>query len=322
LANPAYSWETNNKAEIALELTMFDRRLAFLSSYFLNRSGGQLVGLPLPIMTGQSSVQFNLPAKVHNSGLELTFTSTHIRKTRFQWTTSFNVTIPRNRLLEFPNLQEFPAYISRYDVGKSIYTYKGFQYDGVNAESGLYKIADRNNDGQLAGPADYIGLKQNTQSFYGGLSNSVRYGSLELELFFQFVKQNGFSYRLSFANPGVLSNQPDVVMNRWQQPGDVTDIQRFSATDPTGQVGLAYYYQVASDQNIGDASFIRLKNASLSWQLPRTALEKTAITDARIFLRGQNLFTFTRYIGLDPETQTSFTLPPLRIVSFGLNLTL
>ena len=322
LANPDYSWETNNKAEIGLELAMFDNRLTFSSSYYLNRSSGQLVGLPLPIMTGQSSVQFNLPAKVQNSGLELLLTSTIIRKTKFEWATTFNVTIPRNKLLEFPNLQEFPAYIARYDVGKSVYTYKAYQFDGVNPENGLYQIADRNNDGQYSGPADYIGLKQNTQSFFGGFSNSVRYGGFKFELFFQFVKQNGFSYRQSFAYPGSLSNQPDVVMNRWQQAGDVAGIQRFSGTDPTGEVGLAYYYQLASDHNIVDASFIRLKNASLSWQLPSALLAKTAIRDARIFVQGQNLFTITNYIGLDPETQTSLALPPLRIVSVGFHLTL
>ena len=322
LANPAYSWETNNKAEIGLELAMFDNRVTFSSSYYLNRSSGQLVGLPLPIMTGQSSVQFNLPATVQNSGLELLFSSTNIKKTKFEWTTTFNITIPRNKLLEFPDLQKFPAYISRYDVGKSVYTYKAYQYNGVNPETGLYQIADRNNDGQYSGPADYIGLKQNTQSLFGGISNSIRYRGFQLELFFQFVKQNGFSYRQSFAYPGSLSNQPDVVMNRWQQAGDASGIQRFSATDPAGEVGLAYYYQLASDHNILDATFIRLKNASLSWRLPSSLLSKATVKDVRIFLQGQNLFTITDYVGLDPETQTSLALPPLRIVSVGFHLTL
>lgn len=322
LANPAYSWETNNKAEIGLELALFDNRLSFSSSYYLNRSSGQLVGLPLPIMTGQSSVQFNLPAKVQNSGIELLLSSTNIRKSKFEWTTSFNITIPQNKLLEFPNLDEFPAYVSRYDVGNSIYTYKAYQFGGVNPATGLYEIIDRNGDQQYSEPADYIGLKQNTQSLFGGISNSFTYGPIQFDFFFQFVQQNGFSYQQSFAYPGGFTNQPDVVMNRWQESGDATNIQRFSAIDPIGEVGLAYYYQRASDHIIQNASFIRLKNASLSWRFPTASLSKTAIRNARIFVQAQNLFTITNYVGLDPETQTSLALPPLRVVSIGFHLTL
>lgn len=322
LANPAYSWETNRKAEIGLDLKFWNNRISLSTSYYQNRSNGQLVGLPLPIMTGQSSVQFNLPAKVQNSGVEFLVFSTNVKKDKFEWSTTLNLTIPSNKLLEFPNLEEFPAYVSRYDVGKSIFTYKAYQYNGVDPQTGLYKIMDRNDDGQLSGPSDYIGLKRNTQLFFGGLGNNIRYGNFQLDFFFQLVKQNGFSYRPYFTYPGGLSNQPEEVMNRWQVEGNSSSTQRFSAVDPVGEVGLAYYYMSASDRNIQDASFVRLKNASLSWQLPSKWLGKTGIKNGRLFVQGQNLLTFTKYVGLDPETQSPLSLPPLRTMAVGFNLSL
>lgn len=322
LANPNYSWETNRKMEVGLDVKFLEDRLSASVSYYRNRSSGQLVGLPLPVMTGQSSVQFNLPAIVQNSGLELLISSINVKKDKFEWTTNLNITIPNNKLLEFPNLEQFPAYASRYDVGKSVYTYKGYQFNGVNPQTGFYEVADRNNDGQLSSAFDYVALRRNTQTFFGGLGNNLKFGNFEVDLFFQFVKQTGLSYRQSFQYPGALTNQPVEVMSRWKEEADAATIQRFSAVDPTSEALLGYYYATASDHNIVDASFIRLKNASLSWKFPASWTTKTLIKDGRLFVQGQNLITITNYIGLDPETQTSFTLPPLRTVSIGMSLSL
>jgi hypothetical protein len=111
-------------------------------------------------------------------------------------------------------------------------------------------------------------------------------------------------------------------MQRWQQAGDVTGIQRFAATDPTSAAIIAYYRQVSSDNIIQDASFIRLKNASVSWTFPKPWLTKAKLQQARIFIQGQNLLTFTDYIGLDPETQNSVVVPPLRMITAGVHVSL
>jgi len=321
LANPEYSWETNKKSEAGLELGFWKGRLNLSASYYLNRSGNQLVGLPLPLMTGQSSVQFNLPAVVENKGLELMINTRNIDKARFGWTTSVNFTLPKNKLLEFPSIEKFPAYQAKYDVGNSIFTYKGYEFGGVNPETGYYQVINQNEDNQF-NALDYVGLKLKAQQYYGGISNTLRLGSVEVDFLFQFVKQKGFAYQQSFGYPGTISNQPDIVMQRWQQAGDVTGIQRFAATDPTSAAIIAYYRQVSSDNIIQDASFIRLKNASVSWTFPKPWLTKTKLQQARIFIQGQNLLTFTDYIGLDPETQNSVVVPPLRMITAGVHVSL
>jgi TonB-linked SusC/RagA family outer membrane protein len=322
LANALYSWESNTKWEAAIDLGFFQDRVNLQASYYSNSSKNQLVGLPLPVMTGQSSVQYNLPAIVENTGWEFQLTTINCKKSAFEWTTSINLTLPQNRLVEFPALDKFPAYSSRYDVGNSVYTYKAFQYVGVNPKTGTYQVEDFNGDGIYSSTFDYIGIKKNTQLAYGGISNMIRYHNWQLDFLVQAVKQNGFSQHQVFQYPGTFSNQPVEVMERWQKEGDITDIQRFSATDPTGQINLAYYYKTASDNTIQDASFLRLKNLSLSYELPDSWKRKAHLTKTRLYVQGQNLFTLTRYKGLDPETQNIFTLPPLRTFSAGIHITL
>ncbi len=322
LANPDYSWETNKKFETAMELGFLKDRITLAASFYWNRSTGQLVGLPLPAITGQSSVQFNLPATVQNQGWEFQISTTNFINANFQWSSKVNMTLPSNKLTEFPDLQNFPAYIARFDVGKSINTYKVYQFNQVDPQTGLYTMIDLNNDGIITSPSDYIGLKKVTQAYYGGIGNTVKYKDIQLDFFVQFVKQTGYNYQQSFTIPGRLSNQPAVVMERWQQPGDMADIQRFTAVDPTAAVSTAYYQNIASNNFITDASFVRLKNISLSWQLPSTWMQKVKMNGSRIYIQGQNVLTFTKYKGLDPETQFSQSLPPLRMLTAGIHITL
>jgi len=270
-------------------------------------------------MTGQSSVQFNLPAEVENSGWEFQVSSKNITTKKFEWTTSINLTVPKNRLVSFPDIEKFPAYGSTYEVGKSVYIFKALEYSGVDPQTGIYMFEDRDNDGTISSVTDIVAIKESTQKFYGGFNNTFTYGGLRLEVFFQFVKQTGRDYRSSFNWPGNASNQPTEVMNRWRNPGDATDIQKFSAFN--GEAINAYFQNAYSDNLISDASFIRLKNVSLSWQLPSKWTGKIASESARIFLQGQNLLTFTKYRGLDPETMNSVSLPPLRVITAGFQIT-
>jgi hypothetical protein len=110
-------------------------------------------------------------------------------------------------------------------------------------------------------------------------------------------------------------NQPVDVLSRWRKPGDNTAYQKFSQN-----FNLSNSSTDATNSNIGygDASYIRLRNASASWKFPKKWLDKIGFQSGRVFINGQNLLTFTNYKGLDPETQSSTTLPSLRVVSIGL----
>src|SRR5690606_6157630 len=306
LANPYYSWQTNLKYEAALELGLFKDRLSLSSSWFRNRSSDQLVGYSLPSMTGFSSAQYNLPATVENTGWEWDASGLIVDKEAFQWTMELNVTRPRNKLVSYPNL-EGSSYANIYEAGKSLYTVKMYHFTGVDPQTGIFTYKDTNENGSgLDYPGDLQALKEIRQDFFGGFHNSIKYKGFELSFLLQFVKQTGSAYFVSSnfaAEPGRQNNQLVDVMNRWQQPGDMTGFQKFT-TDYVSDASWMYSISTyASDQAIVDASFVRIQNVYLGWTLPQHWMRKVKIRSGRLYSQGQNIFTATNYKGLSPETQ-------------------
>ena len=323
IANPNYSWEVNKKFEAGLELGLFKDRISMGASYYQNRSSNQLVGLSLPAITGFTSVQANLPATVQNMGWELELATRNIQSKVFNWTTSANLTIPRNKLVDYPNLEGSP-FSNRYVIGRALSIRKTYELLGVDPSTGEYQFNDVNGDGIISSSSDKQTIIVPRQQYYGGINNTLAYKGLQLDFFFQFVKQVGRSYRNSaFTAPGFnakVGNQPIEVLRRWEHPGDVTDIPKFSATD------FAYFNTYLSiwresDHSYEDTSFIRLKNVSLSWQLPGELIQKLKISQALLTFQGQNLWTISNYRGLDPESASSERLPPLRMITTGLQIT-
>ena len=320
LLNPDYGWEVNKKFEAALEFGILKDRILFSGSYYRNRSSNQLVGYPLAPNTGFTSIQYNLPATVENTGFEFELITENVKTNNIKWITNFNISIPRNKLISYPNL-EGSSYANTYLVGQSLYLIKAFHFINVDPQNGIYQFEDINKDGNPTPkyPGDLAAYKKIAQSFYGGLQNSLNYKNFQFDLFFQFVKQTGRNYIYWFLPPGVYVNQPTDVLTRWQKPGDVTNVQKFTQ-DWGSDAANAFFNSQLADNSISDASFIRLKNLSLSYQLPNNWKQKMKLANCRIYLQGQNLFTITNYLGMDPETQ-SFVLPPLRVLTVGIQLT-
>lgn len=319
LPNNDFSWETNRKFEAGIELGFWKNRISLSSSYYQNRSSNQLVGIPLAATTAFSSVIANWPATVENTGWEFEVSSSNIKSSDFNWNTAFNLTIPRNELIEFPDL-EGSSFANELTIGESLETDRALRSLGVNPETGVYVFEDQNGDGAI-NLEDRLPIREIRQDFFGGITNSISYKGIQLDFTFQFVKQSAPSYQVSFGRPGTASNQPIQVLERWQEPGDITNIQRYSlGVDPLANSGYANY-SFNSDGSIVDASFIRLQNASLSYSVSKEVIDKIKVFDnLRIYIQGQNLLTITNYLGLDPETPTSQVLPPLRTITAGIDI--
>jgi TonB-linked SusC/RagA family outer membrane protein len=320
LVNPDFAWEANKKFDLAIELGFLQDRVSITSNYYHNRTSNQLVGYSLPAITGFTSVQYNLPATVQNTGWEFELNTVNVKSKNIKWTTSVNLAIPRNKLVSYPNLAG-SSYATVYAIGKPLYIQARYHYTGVNPQTGIYTFQDVNGNGSLSTPADLQFLKEAAIDFHGGLQNSFTYKNIQLDFLFQFVKQTGQSYLVSaFSAPGTSNNQPIVVLNRWQKPGQNSEIQRFTQT---GVAATAYSNaRIWGDNSIIDASFIRLKNISLSWEMPTVWKQRVHLQNAKIYFQAQNIFTFTNYLGSDPEAQTYRSLAPLRMLTFGIQLTL
>ncbi|MHA7831835.1 MAG: SusC/RagA family TonB-linked outer membrane protein [Flagellimonas sp.] len=314
LFNPDYSWEKNKKLEFAIDLGFFGDRVFINASHYRNRSTSQLVGVPLPATTGFSSVNGNLPAIVENTGWELGLNTVNIRSDRFRWDMSLNLTLPKNRLVSFPDLER-STYANQLVIGESLDITKRYQFDGVDSQTGLYVFKDLNGDGEVAAADDRKVLDYNPK-YYGGWTNQFSWGRMEMEVLFQFTKQMGANFWSRGTFPGRMANQPTAVLDRWQQIGDNAPFQRYSVSDP--QVYAAFQRYSLSDAVATDASFVRLKNLSISYLVPGKREKEFS---CRVFLRGQNLFTWTDYLGLDPETANLLAIPTLRMVSIGTHLT-
>lgn len=311
--NPLFGWETNKKMEVALELGFFNDRLRMNTSWYRNRSSNQLIGIPLAATTGFSELTGNFDATVENTGFELDLSTINIQNKNFKWTTTFNITVPKNKLVAFPGL-ETSTFANRFIIGKSLTIIKLYKALGVDSETGIYQFEDYNNDGTISGTEDRQWIEDFAPKFYGGLSNTFSYKNLSLDFFFQFKKQKSFSELRFGATPGYRGNASVRLLDRWQQVGDTNPIQMASGGlsfgEDTGRI------QTTSNAAVIDASFIRLRNISLNYKIPTI---NNGI-DINVYLQGQNLLTFTKYNGPDPERPSNTRLPPLRQFTLGLQL--
>ena len=308
LANPSFSWEVNKKLEVALELGFLEDKLNLAISWYRNRSSNQLVGYPLPAITGFNTVQANLPATVENSGWELELSSMNLNLDNFRWQTSLNFSVPKNSLVSYPNIEQ-SSYANTYRIGHPVNISLLYRYEGIDPETGLYRIADINGDGSFD-YEDRVVIQDLTREYYGGINNNLSFKNFSLQFLLQYVKHEGMA---SFFNAGRPTNQRRVVLDDLNSNGD---IQRISQLPAFNQ---AYSNVLNSNLPIQDASFLRLKTFSLGYNLPESLLKSFPLTKGKIFLTGQNLFTISPYEGLDPELSYSNTsFGNLRTVTAGL----
>lgn len=316
LYNPYFGWESNRKFEVAIETGFLNDRIFFTAGWYRNKSSNQLVGIPLPGTTGFTSIQSNLNAVVENKGSEFTLRTVNIRRKNFSWTTHINLTFTKNKLVEYPNLAT-STYKNTLVIGEPLNIKKVYHFTGVDPLTGLYTFADVNNDGKLTGAEDRTQIMDLNPEYYGGLQNQLQYKNVQLDFLFQFVKQLNYNEIALFGTPGTMSNQPVSVLNHWQQEGDRAPRQLF--TDGSNSDAMdAHDKYMNSDAAISDASFIRLKNVSLSYNIPQTL---TGPVRCRLFLQAQNLLTLTNFRGADPEFKAVGYLPPLRTISAGAQFT-
>jgi TonB-dependent starch-binding outer membrane protein SusC len=314
LYNPELAWELNKKMEGALELGFWKQRILVSASYFKNRSGNQLIQYNLPIQAGFATIVMNLDAVVENKGYEVTLEYRSKPGRKFGWMVNGNMTAAENKLVRFPGLAT-SSYATRFVEGEPLSVQRLYQYTGVDPLTGMYTLLDVDRNGSF-NASERVALRNRQPRLYGGLGNNFSYKNFGLSIFLQFVQQEGLNYlntigSLAPGNP--FTNQPDIVLKRWQQSGDASTIQKF-----TTQYADVLSYLITSDAIYGDASFIRCKNVSVSYTLPERWMKKIGGEQARLYVNGQNLFTITDYEGGDPETQNIYRMPPLKTIAAGI----
>lgn len=311
LYNPNFKWEKILKREAAIEMGFLDGNITFSTAYYNNRSSNQLVNYALPGTTGFTTIQSNLDAEVENSGFEFELNGTLAQNKDFTWKSSLNLSLPKNKLLAFPGLEN-STYANRYVIGEPLTIAKLYELHGVNPETGIFEFKDFNGDGVISSDMDKQYIVDLSPKLFGGITNTVNYKDWSLDFLFQFVKKNGYNQYRFTRPPGTMSNQSVSVLNRWQMPGDQAEMQRYT-TGGDYEAYLAYSQFTQSNGVVSDASFIRLRSMELAYNLK---VNKERGTSCRLFLQGLNILTFSNFEGGDPEQIKGF-IPPLRRIIFG-----
>ena len=315
LYNPAYGWEVTKKMEIALDAGLFQDRITFSLAHYRNKSGNQLVGVPLPSLTGFTSVQANIDAVIENTGWEFTFSGKPFTKPNFSWETNLNFSIPKNKLLSFPDL-EGSSYSSLLMVGKSMVLKKMYHYLGVNPQTGIYEFEDVNGDGKLD-VNDRVVVKELGIKWYGGFQNRFRYKNWSLDVLTQVSAQTRENILAMNGNIGSMGNLPAEFLDYWT-PENTTAQYQMPSTGANSTLNAANVNLRLSDAAVSDSYYIRLKNVHLNYRLPSDLFKRLK---ASVFFQGQNLWSWTNFKGLDPEYTLSGYTPPLRVYAFGFTLT-
>jgi TonB-linked SusC/RagA family outer membrane protein len=321
LPNPFLEWEETRKLQAGLDIGFFNDRILINGTYSRNRSSNQLLQYNLPSFVGYDNIIQNFPATIQNTSWEFSLQTTNIKSKQFSWSTRFNLTVPKNKLYAFPDIEK-STYANSLIIGQPLVLTKAYHFAGVDPGTGKYMFLDSKGSptSTPSSTTDRTFYFVPFPHFYGGLENILNYKNFELSFSFQFVKQKGRNYFFYNGNqfPGQFfsfgSNQPVGVLNHWQKPGDVAAVAAYSTTTLQSKA-------VTSDYFYTDASYIRLKNLSLSWQTPSQWLKKVKMQNARIYLQGQNLITITKLRGMDPENLSISSLPPLKMITAGVQIT-
>ncbi|GAB4051797.1 TonB-dependent receptor [Spirosoma litoris] len=359
IPNPSLSWESTTQSDIGLDVSLLNNRISLTADAYLKRTNALLLSVNLPTTTGFGSALQNV-GNTQNKGLEFSITSQNIvgGASGFSWTTSFNIAFNRNKILSLSNnnadIIQTSADATFYGsapiglgrVGEPIGIFFGQRYTGRvyatseeakaanmrdgSASGALYVAGDMiyidtNGDG-IINDADRTVIGNANPKHTGGITNNFSYKGFDLSVFLQWSYGNDiFNETREASNRSFVYNAATTeVLRSWRKEGDITDVPR-GTPSTIGRNGFP------SSRWIEDGSYLRVKTATLGYTFPSALLKRIKIDNLRLYVSGQNLFTFTKYTGMDPEVNFRSglpllqgidlgTYPQVRTLTFGLNL--
>jgi len=326
--NPVLTWESVDQTDIGLEYGFFDNRISGEIDYYIKTSDGLLFDVPLPGTSGQSEIQRNI-GLLENKGVEFVLNTKNVETPDFTWSTNFNLSQNKNQVKSLPGGADVVTGQNILREGEPISAFYLLEYAGVNPDNGdaQYYINGENTGREVTNnpnEAKRIVAGQPFPDWIGGLTNSVYYKDFDLSFTFQgewgsSIYNGGGIYQS--ANGDYYDNQSRDQLNRWQQPGDITNVPEARLFGANGTAQSTRYLQ--------ESDFIRLRNLNFGFTLPTNVTENMGLSRFRVYFSGINLLTFTDYDGYDPESTSDagqgpgvdfYSPPAASTYSIGVNL--
>jgi len=310
--NDNLKWETTNQFDVGMDMGFLDSRISLTTDYYYKKTVDLLYNSEIPYTTGYPVYLENI-GSMKNSGVEFSLRTANLVNA-FKWNTDFNISFNRNQILDlggktlYVNNDTYKLKIGTWSViqeGEQMGSFYGLEADGIwqldqDAEAAIYgnepgdfKYIDQNHDGVIdANDRKIIGHA--LPKFFWGLNNTFSYGNLTLDVFIQGQHGNQIlnSNRFELESGNGLSNASTDMLNRWTPDNPSNEYARANRNAD---------YLKMSDRYLEDGSYVRIKLITLSYNLPNKWMSALKIDNARFYVTGENLLTFTKYTGFDPE---------------------
>lgn len=327
LANNQLSWETQTTTNFGIDFGLFEGRISGSVDAYRRLSTDLLLARSLPNTSGYGSISENV-GELENRGIEVAINGVIINSGGFRWNTAFNIAFQDQKLLALFEGQENIG--TALQVGQPLNLYYGPRYAGVNPATGRPMFYDNQNNityqpttGSTIGDEndDRVILGNTNSDFFGGWTNNFSYKGFSLEVLLQYdygkIGQDGtggFAYNPYETRLNLYSRLTDLV---WRQPGDITSMPRPNSAAEVGGVGIGLH------RTLQDLSYIRLKQATLAYEVPASFLSRYSMSQARIYVQGINLWTLDKFTGLDVEFvggSTTGIFPSSKNVTVGVQI--
>ena len=348
-SNPSIKWQRQENRNIGFDASLLNNRINLVVNYYDNDTRNLLDDKKIAASTGRLSVAANV-ASVNNRGWEISLRTLNVRTTDFSWVTSVNFTKNKDKVTEtyYQDLSEvsastnstFESIYNLYIQGRPVKAFYGYKYAGVDPYTGnsLAYVDGFDDDGNRLGTLtpegkyvynmdnDLTTQLANSSRGYLGRSDppitggfTTQFNYKRFSLFAQFTYMTGhlarsFQYYVSGGTTSASArNLLKIEANRWRKPGDMTDVPKY------GTSRTEYLYQLF-DFRFEKGDYLKCNNISLGYNLDPALCAKLYITRARLNLNMANVFTLTKFRGIDPETKGAFTYPSARTYSFTLSI--
>lgn len=328
LATPELKWETNLNFNLGLDVSILQGRIGATFEYFNRQSKDLLFTMPMALSTGYSGYDANVGA-LQNRGFEIDLRTIPIRQANFRWNLDVNLSHYKNSITELPNNKNIINGNKLLRVGGSIYDFYLPTWAGIDPANGnpLWYTADDdgNNTGLTTSEYGKAGLFiQGTSlpDLVGGVNNSFTYKNFDLSALFSYSLGGKILDRdyIQLMHNGSNSGRAwsTEILDRWTPENTQTDVPRLT-TDNLN-------WTSESTRFLYSGSYARLKNATLGYRFTDQWIQKAGINSLRLFVQGENLLTFYKHKGMDPEQTlngtTYFRYPAMRTFSAGIQISL
>lgn len=337
LANPSLGWETTQQIDIGLDFGILNNRINGEIDYYEKNTSGLLLNVNVPGTTGFATQVKNV-GSLTNKGFEFVLNTDNLIG-QFKWKTSLNASTNKNKITDLQGqvIEGGLSNMSRAVEGQPLGTFFTVEYAGVDPANGnaLWYKNTKNTDGTIDrsttnvySQAQRVVIGSPLPKWVAGVTNTFSYKGIELSVFFNGVFGNKLNFygvgRFSSANGRFEDNQTVNQLAAWTPENTNTKVPQARLFFNNGAQ--------ASSRFIEDGSYVRLRNVTLAYNLPKTLVNKVRLSNVRLFLTGQNLLTFTKYSGWDPEVNADdvvtnialgydfYTTPQAKTFMGGLNI--